>query len=96
MIIGAVLGIVLGILLVLLLAYLYCTHKKSDNIAHRRLYENFPNEPVLRLNTDDAVEFRYQDGAAYYNPTALNDRNESLGNENYGIQMDDMPNEIVA
>ncbi|XP_038664249.1 mucin-15 [Scyliorhinus canicula] len=94
-VIGALLGCILGIILLSLLVYFFCARRKSDHFNHRRLYDNISSDPVLRLNTENAVDLRYQDDAAYYNPAALNDAlpytTEQIGDPNYEIQMSDLP-----
>ncbi|GCB72363.1 hypothetical protein scyTo_0006270 [Scyliorhinus torazame] len=94
-VIGALLGCILGIILLSLLVYFFCARRKSDHFHHRRLYDNIASDPVLRLNTENAIDLRYQDDAAYYNPAALNealpDNTGQIGDPNYEIQMSDLP-----
>uniref|UniRef100_V9KQU5 Mucin-15-like protein n=1 Tax=Callorhinchus milii TaxID=7868 RepID=V9KQU5_CALMI len=90
---GIILGSTLAILSAMLLVYVLCKRKKSDHFSHRRMYDNLPSDPVLRLdNTTDTIDLRYQGGAAYYNPAVMNEVSPhhpgQLENVNDVIQMD--------
>ncbi|XP_069037921.1 mucin-15 [Lepisosteus oculatus] len=67
-VLGAIIGTALGISILGLAIYFILKNKKPSEFHHRRLYEEYPGDPVLRLESNmEPLDLR-NDGSAYYNP----------------------------
>lgn len=64
---GAVLGTFVAIALVALAAYIILKKKHHKAFSHRKLEEDFPSDPVLRLDNSEPLDLNFG-RAAYYNP----------------------------
>ncbi|KAJ0056739.1 hypothetical protein NL108_014172 [Boleophthalmus pectinirostris] len=65
---GAVLGTFVAIAVVGLVAYVILKKKHHKAFSHRKLQEEFPSDPVLRLDNNEPLDLNFGK-AAYYNPT---------------------------
>ncbi|RVE74212.1 hypothetical protein OJAV_G00019710 [Oryzias javanicus] len=63
----AVLGTVAVVAVVGFVAYSIMKKRQQKAFTHRKLVEEFPSEPVLRLDNGEPLDLRYG-GSAYYNP----------------------------
>uniref|UniRef100_A0A3B3D4K4 Uncharacterized protein n=1 Tax=Oryzias melastigma TaxID=30732 RepID=A0A3B3D4K4_ORYME len=63
----AVLGTVAVVAVVGFVAYSVMKKRQQKAFAHRKLVEEFPSEPVLRLDNGEPLDLRYG-GSGYYNP----------------------------
>ncbi|XP_034040749.1 mucin-15 isoform X3 [Thalassophryne amazonica] len=77
---GAVLGTAVAVTCVGLVVYLIKKKKTRKGFSHRKLIEEFPTDPVLRLDNSEPLNLNYA-GSAYYNPGLQGDN----------IQMTDFP-----
>lgn len=64
---GAVLGTAVAVALVGLVAYFILKKKHHKAFSHRKLVEDFPADPVLRLDNNEPLDLNFG-GSAYYNP----------------------------
>lgn len=64
---GAVLGTFVAIAVVGLVAYVILKKKHHKAFSHRKLEEDFPSDPVLRLDNSEPLDLNFG-RAAYYNP----------------------------
>lgn len=64
---GAVLGTFVAIAVVGLVAYVILKKKHQKAFNHRKLEEDFPSDPVLRLDNSEPLDLNFG-RAAYYNP----------------------------
>ncbi|XP_072236110.1 uncharacterized protein [Leuresthes tenuis] len=62
---AALLGMGLVVACVGLVVYIW--KKKQNGFTHRKLVEEYPSEPVLRLDNSEPLDLNFG-GAAYYNP----------------------------
>ncbi|XP_060920294.1 mucin-15 [Labrus mixtus] len=69
---GTVLGIVAVMVCVGLVAYVILKHKHQKGFSHRKLVEEFPSDPVLRLDNSEPLDLNFG-GSAYYNPALQGD-----------------------
>ncbi|KAK7912983.1 hypothetical protein WMY93_013194 [Mugilogobius chulae] len=68
---GAVLGTFVAIAVVGLVAYVILKRKHHKDFSHRKL-EEFPSDPVLRLDNSEPLDLNFG-RAAYYNPALQSD-----------------------
>ncbi|GAA6103987.1 mucin-15 [Tachysurus ichikawai] len=64
---GAILGIGVGVAIVALVIFIIVKRRNYREFSHRKLVEDFPPEPVLRLENSEPLDLKF-DGFAYYNP----------------------------
>ncbi|XP_023248878.1 mucin-15 [Seriola lalandi dorsalis] len=64
---GAVLGTAVAVAIVGLVAYVILKKKHQKAFSHRKLVEEYPSDPVLRLDNSDPLDLNFG-GSAYYNP----------------------------
>lgn len=64
---GAVLGTFVAVAVVGLAAYVILKKKHHKAFSHRKLEEDFPADPVLRLDNSEPLDLNFG-RAAYYNP----------------------------
>ncbi|XP_077421035.1 uncharacterized protein LOC144051110 [Vanacampus margaritifer] len=64
---GAVLGTAVVVSIVGLVAYIFLKRRHVKGFSHRKLVEEFPSDPVLRLDNSDSLDLNFG-GSAYYNP----------------------------
>ncbi|XP_058238183.1 mucin-15 isoform X2 [Hemibagrus wyckioides] len=64
---GAILGIGVGVAIVALVVYIIVKRRNYRDFSHRKLVEDMPPEPVLRLENSEPLDLKF-DGFAYYNP----------------------------
>ncbi|XP_044054732.1 mucin-15 [Siniperca chuatsi] len=64
---GAVLGITVAVACVGLVAYIILKKKHQKGFSHRKLVEEYPADPVLRLDNNEPLDLNFG-GSAYYNP----------------------------
>ncbi|XP_035485087.1 mucin-15 [Scophthalmus maximus] len=64
---GAVLGTAVAVALVGLVAYVILKKKQQKAFSHRKLVEEFPSDPVLRLDNSEPLDLNFG-RAAYFNP----------------------------
>ncbi|CAJ1049239.1 mucin-15 [Xyrichtys novacula] len=69
---GAILGTAVAVMCVGLVAYVILKHKHQKDFSHRKLVEEFPSDPVLRLDNNEPLDLNFG-GPAYYNPTLQSD-----------------------
>lgn len=77
---GAVLGTMVAVACVGLVAYVILKKKHQKAFSHRKLVEEFPSDPVLRLDNSGPMDLNFG-GSAYYNPGLQGDN----------IQMNNFP-----
>ncbi|XP_028258437.1 mucin-15 [Parambassis ranga] len=77
---GAVLGTAVAVACVGLVAYIIMKKKYQKGFSHRKLVEEYPSEPVLRLDNCH-LDLNFGGGSAYYNPALQGDN----------IQMSNIP-----
>ncbi|XP_073320663.1 uncharacterized protein [Pagrus major] len=77
---GAVLGTAVAVAFVGLVAYVILKKKHQKGFSHRKLVEEFPSDPVLRLDNNEPLDLNLG-GSAYYNPALQGDN----------IQMSNLP-----
>ncbi|KAM6950340.1 uncharacterized protein PEZ65_023387 [Lycodopsis pacificus] len=78
----AILGLGLGVILIGLVAYVILKKKNRKGFSHRKLVEEYPSDPVLRLDNGTPLDLNFGRGAsAYYNPSLQADN----------IQMNNFP-----
>ncbi|KAK5874330.1 hypothetical protein PBY51_019285 [Eleginops maclovinus] len=66
---GIVLGTGVAVAVVGLVAYIILKKKQQKGFSHRKLVEEFPSDPVLRLDNSEALDLNFGVGrSAYYNP----------------------------
>ncbi|KAI4831149.1 hypothetical protein KUCAC02_002744 [Chaenocephalus aceratus] len=66
---GAVLGTGVAVAFVGLVAYVMLKKKQQKGFTHRKLVEQFPSDPVLRLDNSEPLDLNFGVGrSAYYNP----------------------------
>ncbi|XP_035538023.1 mucin-15 [Morone saxatilis] len=64
---GAVLGTAVAVACVGLVAYVILKKKHQKGFSHRKLVEEYPSDPVLRLDNTEPLDLNLG-GSAYYNP----------------------------
>ncbi|XP_053722821.1 mucin-15 [Synchiropus splendidus] len=64
---GALLGIGVAVALVGFVAYVILKKRHQTGFTHRKLVEEFPSDPVLRLDNNEPLDLNFG-GGAYYNP----------------------------
>ncbi|XP_051234897.1 mucin-15 [Dicentrarchus labrax] len=64
---GAVLGTAVAVACVGLVAYIILKKKHQKGFSHRKLVEEYPSDPVLRLDNTEPLDLNLG-GSAYYNP----------------------------
>ncbi|XP_031704083.1 mucin-5AC [Anarrhichthys ocellatus] len=65
----AILGLGLTVILIGLVAYVILKKKNRKGFSHRKLVEEYPSDPVLRLDNGTPLDLKFgRDGSAYYNP----------------------------
>ncbi|MCJ8747315.1 hypothetical protein PDJAM_G00151980 [Pangasius djambal] len=69
---GAILGIGVGVAIVALVIYIIVKRRNYRAFSHRKLVEDMPPEPVLRLDNSEPLDLKF-DGFAYYNPGLQSD-----------------------
>ncbi|XP_076594630.1 uncharacterized protein LOC143325468 [Chaetodon auriga] len=77
---GAVLGTGVAVAFLGLVAYLILKKKNQMGFSHRKLVEEYPSDPVLRLDNSEPLDLNFG-GSAYYNPGLQGDN----------IQMNNLP-----
>lgn len=75
---GAVLGTAVAVTFVGLVAFVILKKKQQKAFSHRKLVEEYPSEPVLRLDSSEPMDLKF---GAYYNPGVQGDT----------IQMSNLP-----
>ncbi|XP_029281347.1 mucin-15 [Cottoperca gobio] len=79
---GAVLGMGVAVAFVALVAYVILKKKQQKGFSHRKLVEEYPSDPVLRLGNNEHLDLDFGPGrSAYYNPALQGDN----------IQMSNIP-----
>ncbi|XP_060767296.1 mucin-15 [Neoarius graeffei] len=63
---GVILGIGVGVAIVALVVYIIVKRRNSRDFSHRKLVEDMPPEPVLRLDHSEPLDLKFN-GFAYYN-----------------------------
>ncbi|XP_029354938.1 mucin-15 [Echeneis naucrates] len=63
---GAVLGTAVAVSVVGLVAYIILKRKQQKGFSHRKLVDEFPSDPVLRLENSEPLDLDFG-GVAYYN-----------------------------
>ncbi|KAM6980528.1 mucin-15 [Aplochiton taeniatus] len=71
---GAILVTAVAVAVVGVAIYFILKRKGQQDFTHRKLVEEFPSDPVLRLDNSEPLDLKF-DGSAYYNR---------------GLQMDDI------
>lgn len=69
---GGVLGTAVAVACVGLVAYIILKKKHHKAFSHRKLVEEFPSDPVLRLDNSEPLDLNFG-GSAYYNPALQGD-----------------------
>ncbi|XP_034535446.1 mucin-15 [Notolabrus celidotus] len=69
---GAILGTAVAVVCVGLVAYVILKHKHQKDFSHRKLVEEFPSDPVHRLDNNEPLDLNFG-GSAYYNPALQGD-----------------------
>ncbi|XP_074523267.1 uncharacterized protein LOC141788274 [Halichoeres trimaculatus] len=64
---GAILGTAVAVMCVGLVAYVILKNKHKRDFSHRKLVEEFPSNPVHRLDNNEPLDLNFG-GSAYYNP----------------------------
>ncbi|KAI1890156.1 hypothetical protein AGOR_G00170770 [Albula goreensis] len=64
---GAIIGIALAVGFVGFVIYLLLKRTNRREFMHRKLVEDMPSDPVLRLDNGEPLDLKF-DGTAYYNP----------------------------
>ncbi|XP_034728013.1 mucin-15 [Etheostoma cragini] len=64
---GAVLGTAVAVAVVGLVAYIILKKKHQKGFSHRKLVEDYPSDPVIRLDNSEPLDLNFG-GLAYYNP----------------------------
>ncbi|XP_077374956.1 uncharacterized protein LOC144017367 [Festucalex cinctus] len=64
---GAVLGTAVVVSIVGLVAYIILKRRHVKGFSHRKLVEEFPSDPVLRLDNSEPLDLNFG-RSAYYNP----------------------------
>ncbi|XP_040897930.1 mucin-15 [Toxotes jaculatrix] len=64
---GAVLGTAVAVACVGLVAYIILKKRHQKGFSHRKLVEEYPSDPVLRLDNNEPLDLNFG-GSAYYNP----------------------------
>lgn len=77
---GAILGTAVAVACVGLVAYIILKKKHQKGFSHRKLVEEYPSDPVLRLDNNEPLDLNFG-GSAYYNPALQGDN----------IQMSNLP-----
>ncbi|CAI5644749.1 unnamed protein product [Oreochromis niloticus] len=67
---GAVLGTAVVVAFVGLVAFVILKKKQQKAFSHRKLVEEYPSEPVLRLDNSEPMDLKF---GAYYNPGVQGD-----------------------
>lgn len=70
---GAVLGTAVAVACVALVAYFILKKKQQKDFSHRKLVEEFPSDPVHRLETNEPLDLNFG-RLAYYNPGLQGDQ----------------------
>lgn len=79
---GVVLGTAVAVTIVGLVAYIILNRKHRKGFSHSKLVEEYPSDPVLRLDNNDPLDLNFGvGGSAYYNPGLQGDN----------IQMSNLP-----
>lgn len=69
---GAILGTAVAVACVGLVVYIILKKKHHKAFSHRKLVEEFPSDPVLRLDNSEPLDLNFG-GSAYYNPALQGD-----------------------
>ncbi|XP_064191792.1 mucin-15 [Anguilla rostrata] len=69
---GAIIGTALAVGFVGFIIYILLKKKNGRQFMHRKLIEDMPSEPVLRLDNGEPLDLKF-DGLAYYNPGVQGD-----------------------
>lgn len=69
---GAILGTAVAVTAVGLVAYIILKKKQQKGFSHRKLVEEYPADPVLRLDNSGPLDLTFG-GLAYYNPALQGD-----------------------
>ncbi|XP_032372912.1 mucin-15 isoform X1 [Etheostoma spectabile] len=64
---GAVLGTAVAVAIVGLVAYVILKKKHQKGFSHSKLVEEYPSDPVIRLDNSEPLDLNFG-GLAYYNP----------------------------
>ncbi|XP_026992738.1 mucin-15 [Tachysurus fulvidraco] len=64
---GAILGIGVAVAIVAMVIFIIVKRRNYREFSHRKLEEDSPPEPVLRLENSEPLDLKF-DGFAYYNP----------------------------
>eukprot|EP00063_Salmo_salar_P007007 XP_013981842.1 PREDICTED: uncharacterized protein PB18E9.04c-like [Salmo salar] len=64
---GAILGTGVAVCFVAMVVYVIWRRRGRRDFTHRKLVEEFPSDPVQRLDNSEPLDLKY-DGSAYYNP----------------------------
>uniref|UniRef100_A0A4W5MRW0 Si:ch211-98n17.5 n=1 Tax=Hucho hucho TaxID=62062 RepID=A0A4W5MRW0_9TELE len=64
---GAILGTGVAVCFVAMVVYVILRRRGRRDFTHRKLVEEFPSDPVQRLDNSEPLDLKY-DGSAYYNP----------------------------
>lgn len=64
---GAVLGTAVAVAFVALVAYVILKKKQEKGFSHSKLVEEYPSDPVLRLDNSPPLDLNFG-GSAYFNP----------------------------
>ncbi|NXG76103.1 MUC15 protein, partial [Baryphthengus martii] len=90
-VVGVIVGGILGSILISLIGYFICSKKRSESFAHRRLYDDTRNDPVLHLD-NSLGPYDTSFGCASDDKASRADKAEedNVGCPSDGIPMDDM------
>uniref|UniRef100_W5KFQ4 Si:ch211-98n17.5 n=1 Tax=Astyanax mexicanus TaxID=7994 RepID=W5KFQ4_ASTMX len=69
---GAIVGIGVAVGFVALVVYVIMKRRSHRDFSHRKLVEDMPPDPVLRLDNSEPLDLKY-DGSGYYNPGVQGD-----------------------
>ncbi|XP_072527795.1 uncharacterized protein [Salminus brasiliensis] len=64
---GAIIGVGVAVAIVALVVYVIMKRRSHRDFSHRKLVEDMPPEPVLRLDNSEPLDLKYE-GNGYYNP----------------------------
>lgn len=69
---GAIVGIGVAVGIVALVVYVIVKRRSHRDFSHRKLVEDMPPDPVLRLDNSEPLDLKY-DGSGYHNPGVQGD-----------------------
>ncbi|KAK2853713.1 hypothetical protein Q5P01_006374 [Channa striata] len=69
---AAILGTAVAVISVGLVIYIVLKNRRDKGFSHRKLVEDYPSEPVHRLDNNEPLDLTFG-GSAYYNPALQGD-----------------------